>query len=162
MNRSIAIRPLTLGALIILTTGSAIFAMQRSLAGPADGNKGIAKGTKPAVKLSDKSSDDARIVHVLNRLGYGPRPGEVERVKSLGLMRYIEEQLTPEQINDGALDAKLASFTQLTLTGDQIGAQYHELMQSTRQSQALRRKMKKASGTTAQDLNWALRGEENS
>jgi uncharacterized protein (DUF1800 family) len=35
---------------------------------------------------------------VLNRLGYGPRPGDVERVKQMGVQRYIDSQLNPESI----------------------------------------------------------------
>ena len=38
------------------------------------------------------------IVHVLNRIAFGPRPGDVERVQALGLQRYIDEQLHPERI----------------------------------------------------------------
>jgi uncharacterized protein (DUF1800 family) len=43
-------------------------------------------------------TQDQQAVHVLNRLGYGPRPGDVERVKQMGLARYIDSQLHPETI----------------------------------------------------------------
>src|SRR5687767_4216194 len=46
------------------------------------------KSTAKAGKLSE----DQRIVHVLNRLGFGARPGDVERVKALGLDKYIEQR----------------------------------------------------------------------
>ena len=36
--------------------------------------------------------------HVLNRLGYGPRPGDIERVAQMGVQRYIDSQLHPESI----------------------------------------------------------------
>lgn len=39
-----------------------------------------------------------RAIHVLNRLAYGPRPGDVERVTQMGAERYIDEQLHPERI----------------------------------------------------------------
>ena len=42
--------------------------------------------------------------HVLSRTGFGPRPGDVERVRALGLQRYIDEQLHPERIADAADD----------------------------------------------------------
>src|SRR5690349_21084811 len=32
-------------------------------------------------------------VHVLNRLAFGPRPGDVERVQRIGVQQYIDEQL---------------------------------------------------------------------
>ena len=38
-------------------------------------------------------SDDQKISHVLNRLGFGARPGDVEKVKAVGLTQYIEQQL---------------------------------------------------------------------
>ena len=45
-------------------------------------------------------NDEATIVHALNRLGYGPRPGEVERIQKMGLEKWIEEQLRPEKIEE--------------------------------------------------------------
>jgi hypothetical protein len=41
---------------------------------------------------------DLQEVHVLNRLGFGPRPGDIERVRSMGVERYIDEQLSPGNI----------------------------------------------------------------
>ena len=55
-------------------------------------------------------TEEQQVVHALNRLGYGPRPGDVERVKRMGLHRWIERQLEPERIPDGALEAALGSF----------------------------------------------------
>ena len=53
-----------------------------------------------ATKSSAKLSEDQRILHVLNRLGFGARPGDVERVKAMGVDKYIELQLNPEKIDD--------------------------------------------------------------
>jgi uncharacterized protein (DUF1800 family) len=47
-------------------------------------------------------------VIALNRMGYGPRDGDVERVKSIGLTAYIDEQLNPGAIDDSACDALIA------------------------------------------------------
>jgi uncharacterized protein (DUF1800 family) len=49
-------------------------------------------------------TEEQRILHVLGRLGYGPRPGDVERVKVMGLAAYIERQLDPAGIPDHAAD----------------------------------------------------------
>src|ERR1051325_10076269 len=54
-----------------------------------------------------KLSDDQRILHVLNRLGFGARPGDVERVKAMGVDKYIELQLSPGKIDDSASEARL-------------------------------------------------------
>ncbi len=49
------------------------------------------------VESAEQSQRD-RIVHVLNRLGFGPRPGDFERVRAIGPERYVQEQLHPESI----------------------------------------------------------------
>ena len=35
------------------------------------------------------------VIHVLNRLAYGPRPGDIERVRQAGLQAYVDQQLNP-------------------------------------------------------------------
>lgn len=59
--------------------------------------------------------DDATVVHALNRLTFGPRPGDVERVKAIGLDRWVDMQLTPARIDDSAVDGRLATLDTLTL-----------------------------------------------
>jgi uncharacterized protein (DUF1800 family) len=71
-----------------------------------------------------RMSDDKKILHVLNRLGFGARPGDVERVRQIGLQRYIEQQLHPETINDSATTARLAAFPSLQMTTPEIFAKY--------------------------------------
>ena len=58
---------------------------------------------------------DQRILHVLNRLGYGPRPGDVDRVRAVGLAAYIERQLHPRRIPDPAVEPALAVYPVLAL-----------------------------------------------
>jgi uncharacterized protein (DUF1800 family) len=66
----------------------------------------------PAPAATRASADDtARIVHVLNRLGYGPRPGDVESVRRIGIDAWISRQLHPESIDDRAVEAKVASLS---------------------------------------------------
>ena len=60
--------------------------------------------------------EDQRILHVLNRLGYGPRPGDVERVRQMGLERWIERQLDPERLPDAALEAALLDYPVLAMS----------------------------------------------
>jgi len=45
---------------------------------------------------------DAQVMHVLNRLTYGPRPGDVQQVKKMGITHFIEEQLHPESLPQSA------------------------------------------------------------
>jgi Protein of unknown function (DUF1800) len=42
---------------------------------------------------------DLREIHVLNRLGFGPRPGDIEQVRSMGVDKFIDEQLSPRSIS---------------------------------------------------------------
>ncbi|MBA3269121.1 MAG: DUF1800 domain-containing protein [Acidobacteria bacterium] len=65
-------------------------------------------------------NDDAAIAHALNRLAFGVRPGDVERIKSKGLGRWIDEQLRQEGVIDDALQSRLAKLTTLTLDASTI------------------------------------------
>ncbi len=47
----------------------------------------------------------------LNRMGYGPAPGDAERVRDMGLEAYVDEQLNPDDGDDPVVEAKLASAT---------------------------------------------------
>ena len=69
--------------------------------------------------------DERTIVHVLNRLGFGPVPGQVERVRELGLKAYINQQLEPERIADRAMAQRLAEFTTLHLTPRELAENYY-------------------------------------
>jgi uncharacterized protein (DUF1800 family) len=73
------------------------------------------KGLPP----SDLSEDEA-IVHALNRLGYGPRPGDVETVKHMGLAKWIDRQLHPESIDDSGLQARLSRFPTLGMSSQAL------------------------------------------
>lgn len=80
-----------------------------------------------ADKLKAKSAgltDDQRIIHLLNRAGYGPRPGDVERVKRMGLDKYLDLQLHPERIEDAGIDARLASFPSLRMSLAEVQEKY--------------------------------------
>ena len=61
-------------------------------------------------------TEDQRIIHVLNRLGYGPRPGDLDRVKRIGLGAYVERQLDPARIPDDRAEAFVQAFPTLTLS----------------------------------------------
>jgi uncharacterized protein (DUF1800 family) len=52
--------------------------------------------------------ESKRALHALNRLTFGPRPGDVQRVAAIGVDKWIDEQLHPEHISDAALEARLA------------------------------------------------------
>jgi uncharacterized protein (DUF1800 family) len=68
--------------------------------------------------------DDRTILHVLNRTGFGPRPGDIERVRQQGLAAYLERQLRPEGIDDQAMQARLASLPTLRLSSRELAEEY--------------------------------------
>jgi uncharacterized protein (DUF1800 family) len=70
------------------------------------------------------STGDAAVVHVLNRLGFGPTPAAIERVKRLGITAYVDEQLHPERIRDEALTARLSGLTTLTKSSRDLAEDY--------------------------------------
>jgi len=81
-------------------------------------------------------SEEQRIIHVLNRLGFGARPGDVERVKAMGLEKYIEQQLHPEQIADSAAETRLRELSVLNMTTAELYEKYPQPGQLLRQLQA--------------------------
>jgi len=56
---------------------------------------------------ASRPDDPATITHVLNRLTFGPRPGDVERVRQVGLAAWLDQQLHPVNIDDHAAEARL-------------------------------------------------------
>ena len=69
-------------------------------------------------------SSDAAIVHVLNRIAFGPRAGDVERVRALGVDRYIDQQLHPERLADPAMGARLSGLSSIGLSSREIAETY--------------------------------------
>jgi len=61
-----------------------------------------------------------RAIHALNRLTFGPRPGDVDRVLALGVDNWIAEQLNPDKIDDSALEARLAPYRTLLMTAAEM------------------------------------------
>jgi uncharacterized protein (DUF1800 family) len=69
--------------------------------------------------INELSADQA-ILHALNRLGYGPRPGDMERVRQMGLEKWVEQQLHPELIDDHSLDERLEQYPTLHTTSKKL------------------------------------------
>ena len=67
---------------------------------------------------------DQQVLHVLHRLAFGPRPGDVARVRTIGVDAWIEQQLHPEQLDDRETDRWLSQFEVLSMRGEEIIARY--------------------------------------
>ena len=70
---------------------------------------------KDKAEFAAQMDEPQRAVHVLNRLTFGPRPGDVERVMSMGVDKWIDLQLHPEKIDDNALQARLEPLRTLRM-----------------------------------------------
>lgn len=65
-------------------------------------------------------SAEQKIAHAINRLTFGARPGDVERVRAMGLNRWIEGQLNPETIDIKPLETKLSALKALRLPPEKL------------------------------------------
>jgi uncharacterized protein (DUF1800 family) len=104
--------------------------------------------------------DDFAIVHVLNRIGFGPRPGDIAAVRGIGISAYIERQLYPERIDDAAVDARLQDFRTLSLGSRDIAATYERPLLEARRE----RKQQASSGdgdAVAKTVDRAVQREAN-
>ena len=76
------------------------------------------KKKKADMRAANESelTQDQRALHALNRLTFGPRPGDVAAVEAMGLDKWINEQLNPETIDDAALETRLAAYPAMRMS----------------------------------------------
>src|SRR5437879_4606382 len=96
-------------------------------------------GAQHAAPLTPQDS----ALHVLNRLAYGPRPGEIARVARAGVLRWIDAQLAPDQIDDAALAGREREFDVLKYDRGDLARLYAEVQRA--------RQERKRMGDTAAD-----------
>ncbi|MFZ0636440.1 MAG: DUF1800 domain-containing protein, partial [Candidatus Acidiferrales bacterium] len=92
----------------------------------------LSKSFKGKLPITELTEDEA-ILHALNRLAYGPQPGEVEMVRKLGLEKWIDRQLHPDSIDDPALDARLEQYPTLKMSPKKLLAEYPQPQQAAKQ-----------------------------
>jgi uncharacterized protein (DUF1800 family) len=91
------------------------------------------QGQRQKTSSGNRLTEEQRILHVLNRLGFGARPGDVERVKAMGLENYISQQLAPEKITDSLAEAKVKDLAVLKMTTAELYERYPQPGQLVRQ-----------------------------
>ncbi len=105
--------------------------------------------------ITQLTTDEA-IVHALNRLAYGPRPGDVEHIRQMGLEKWIEQQLNPGSIDDKALEARLTNYPTLTMSATRLQEMYPQPKQAekqaTRLTQGNPKRSDEAAATIANDM----------
>jgi uncharacterized protein (DUF1800 family) len=76
------------------------------------------------VAAAPEIQGEERVLHALNRLTFGPRPGDVAAVQAMGLARWFERQLNPARIDDSALDARLGMFPAMRMQQTELMWRY--------------------------------------
>ena len=123
-----------LGAAFVVATIAAMLAACVTVAAPRaqgadDAKKASAsklvldKKFKGGLPISELTEDEA-ILHALNRLAYGPRPGDIERIRQMGLAKWIDSQLDPKSIDDSALDQRLERYSTLKMSSKELLDQF--------------------------------------
>ncbi len=97
---------------------------------------------RPAVAGSGGQADwreplpsEQKVIHLLSRITFGARPGDVERVRKMGLAAFLDEQLHPERIEDSVVEAKLGALPTLSMSSDQLLEKYGPPFQAQKRAQ---------------------------
>jgi uncharacterized protein (DUF1800 family) len=73
---------------------------------------------------SPNPGNEKRALQALNRLTFGPRPGDIQKVLAMGVDRWIDLQLHPERIDDSALNSRLEPFRTLRLSTRELAEDF--------------------------------------
>ena len=80
---------------------------------------------QPQPLIAAEIPSQLKALHVLNRLGFGPRPGDIARVNAMGVENYIHQQLFPETIAEPSqLSEKLNELTTYSLNPSELYEAY--------------------------------------
>jgi uncharacterized protein (DUF1800 family) len=90
----------------------------KKLSGPP-GLTDLDKKFKGRLPITELTEDEA-IMHALNRLAYGPSPGDVGRIRKMGLEKWMDQQLHPESIDDSVLDERLEIYPTVNKSSKQL------------------------------------------
>ena len=77
------------------------------------------------VTKDSQLTERERTLHALNRLAFGPRPGDVDRIMKDGVDRWIDGQLHPERIADRELNTRLAGMPTLELSNAELLTRFY-------------------------------------
>ncbi|HEX7938959.1 MAG TPA: DUF1800 family protein, partial [Gemmatimonadaceae bacterium] len=87
--------------------------------------------------------------HVLNRLAFGPRPGDISKVRAMGVDKWIDQQLHPEKINDSQTASLLTRYRTLDTPTFEIEKAQRDAQQRRRQEQRMQAMEDSAAGRPA-------------
>jgi len=76
---------------------------------------------------------DQQIIQALNRLTFGPKPGDVQKVREIGLDKWIDQQLRPDRINDSAMEQFVARYSSINRDQNDLLVQYAQQQREKRE-----------------------------
>ena len=116
------VRQVSTGALAIISSMSlAACAASNGVNTASTHNYRLPSASEVALR---EQTADQQVQHVLNRLAFGPRPGQVAEVRAIGVDAWVARQLDPASIPDAATDSFVAQFPTIGKTGEQLLAVY--------------------------------------
>ena len=81
-------------------------------------------------------TEEQRVWHLLNRVTFGPSPGDVERLERGGAKAFLEEQFHPERIDDSAVERRIAGLPTLSMSPEELAENFPAKNQAQGQAQA--------------------------
>ncbi len=87
---------------------------------PGVGAQEVSGRGLPVERHAKPLTEQERVLHALNRFTFGPRPGDVAAVESMGLQRWFEMQLHPERIDDSGFVAEMGQFPAMGLPEEEL------------------------------------------
>jgi uncharacterized protein (DUF1800 family) len=103
----------------LLAFGSPVGASQEAKSQKQKGAQGPSQSD-----AAKKLNEEQKVAHLLDRVTFGARPGDVERVMKLGWEKYLEEQLRPERISDQVVEHRLKNIESIHLSSAELAKNY--------------------------------------
>jgi uncharacterized protein (DUF1800 family) len=103
----------------LLAFGSPVGASQEAKSQKQKGAQGASQSD-----TAKKLTEEQKVAHLLDRVTFGARPGDVERVMKLGWEKYLDEQLHPERISDQGAEQRLKSIESIHLSSAELAKNY--------------------------------------
>ena len=103
----------------LLAFGSPVGASQEAKSQKQKGVQGSSQND-----AAKKLTEEQKVAHLLDRVTFGGRPGDVERVMKLGWEKYLDEQLRPERISDQVAEQRLKNIESIHLSSAELARNY--------------------------------------
>ena len=103
----------------LLAFGSPVGASQEAKSQKQKGAQGASQSD-----AAKKLTEEQKVAHLLDRVTFGARPGDVERVMKLGWEKYLDEQLRPERISDQVAEQRLKNIESIHLSSAELARNY--------------------------------------